>query len=396
MMKQGSNQTIVRDTNMKLIFDVLMKESLSSSDLAKKLKLSKPALTKIMAEMIDLNLVTLSENGNTSLPKTKGRKKVYFTLNGQSGIVGIINFLGTYVQVLLADMAGEIIEEKLIEDCEFITLDVLNQVVLILKQLLFNHLTETRNLLSICIAAPGKINKHESNIERSPKFLTEKGFKLVDFFGDAFHVHVSVKNDINMLMISEINNIGLNAKMENALLLHVDVGVGGAIFNQNNIIEGDAGYAGEFGLIRTYDRTGRYVYYDSICSINSIKDQIKIFMEQGVSTQLNESFDFEDILVAFQAGDQLVRNVVLDSAKYIGQLVLNLFNIFNYNNTFISGRVTQFGDDYLNVVKENLIEDSQHIQVSFAELNVKQSTQGVIRTAINDGINHLLQLRKYK
>jgi hypothetical protein len=27
---------------------------------------------------------------------------------------------------------------------------------------------------------------------------------------------------------------------------------------------------------------------------------------------------------------------------------------------------------------------------------VKQSTQGVIRTAINDGINHLLQLRKYK
>jgi predicted NBD/HSP70 family sugar kinase len=394
-MQKGNNQTIVRDFNMKLIIEALKREKLSSSDLANKLHLSKPALSKIMDGMVELSLVFASEN-KTAKTNTKGRKKTYFQLNGESGLVGVIYFVGTYIKILLADMTGTVVEEKVLKDCEFITHDILDEVVRILKIMIQSHESDSKNLLNICISAPGKINKYTSEIEQSPKFLMANDFRLAHFLKDIFNVRVSVKNDINMLMVGEKNNGSFKDKIKNALLLHIDVGIGGAILNENQILEGEQGYAGEFGLIKTFDRFGNSVYYDTLCSTNAILNQIKYYRSIGEVTSLGESFVLDDVVNAFHQGDPLTRHVVLDSARYIGILVGNLFNIYNYYNILISGGITMFGDDYLDVVKHNSNSDVKQYNISFAQLGAEATTLGVIYTALDEGFNYLLELRKLK
>jgi predicted NBD/HSP70 family sugar kinase len=394
-MQKGNNQTIVRDFNMKLVIEALKKEKLSSSDLANKLHLSKPALTKIMDDMVELKLVFASENGTTKT-NTKGRKKTYFQLNGESGLVGIIYFVGTYIRILLADMTGAVVEEKKLEDCEFITHGILDEVVNILKDMKQLHETEFKKLLNICISAPGKINKYTSEIEQSPKFLVAKDFRLAHFLKEIFNVKVSVKNDINMLMVGEKNNGSFKDKIENALLLHIDVGIGGATLNQSQILEGEQGFAGEFGLIKTFDRFGNSVYYDTLCSTNAIQNQIKYYRSIGEVTSLGESFTLKEVINAFHHGDSLTRHVVLESARYIGLLVGNLFNIFNYYNILISGGITMFGNDYLDVVKQNSNDNIERYNISFALLGAEATTLGVISTALDEGFNYLLELRKQK
>ena len=77
-MAVGLKQTKVRDENLKLSLDLLRVHSLSSSELAKILHLSKQALSKITTDLIDLNLIKVTENGN--YPNKRGRKKLIIVL----------------------------------------------------------------------------------------------------------------------------------------------------------------------------------------------------------------------------------------------------------------------------------------------------------------------------
>ena len=66
MVDKGQNQTVVRDNNMKLILFSLLERSMSCSDLADKLSLSKPALTKITSEMLDEELIVSAAAGSAA------------------------------------------------------------------------------------------------------------------------------------------------------------------------------------------------------------------------------------------------------------------------------------------------------------------------------------------
>ena len=72
MVDKGQNQTVVRDNNMKLILFSLLENSMSCSDLAEKLLLSKPAMTKITSEMLELGLIV--SNGSKDR-RQKGQER---------------------------------------------------------------------------------------------------------------------------------------------------------------------------------------------------------------------------------------------------------------------------------------------------------------------------------
>ena len=98
-MTFGKDQTSARDKNLEIIIEHLQKESLSRSDLALKMQLSKTALGKIVDEMLLNNLVILSEEKG---PNQVGRKKVLYEINKDAGLVLAINFAGHHVSVTIA------------------------------------------------------------------------------------------------------------------------------------------------------------------------------------------------------------------------------------------------------------------------------------------------------
>ncbi len=391
-MKLGNDQTMARDLNMELILDLLKNDYLSSSDLAKKLQLSKSALTKIMNEMIELNLVTISHKGQDN-EDAMGRKKTYFKVNSEAGMIGVINFASTYIKVVVASLDGVIIDEKSIE-AEFITEEDLYKTAKLVNELKDKYETPTYKLLCVCIAAPGQINKYTQEFNKSPKFMNCKHIKIKDYFTEHLNINVILKNDINLFIIGEKEHGDISNDIKDALLIHIDSGIGGAIFSDNQLIEGENGFAGEFGLMKTFDHFGNVVPYDALCSTNSIKNRLKYLSVIGEDPMLAPNFKLKDVVAAFHNGNETVRQVVLDTAKNIAIMVSDLYNIFDFKHIYISGRIKLFGEEYLNEIKTHLSSVIDKFELTYTKLNDEAVTYGAMTVAAKAAFKQLLVIRK--
>lgn len=118
-MTIGLKQTTVRDKNLKLTLDLLREQSLSSSELAKLLHLSKQALSKITDDLLDLNLIKVTDN----VPQTnkRGRKKVNFCINENVGLLVTIVFYAVTCEVSLFNASGKLLKSSILPDCELLT-----------------------------------------------------------------------------------------------------------------------------------------------------------------------------------------------------------------------------------------------------------------------------------
>ena len=84
-----------------------------------------------MNEMIELNLVMISHKDNNK--SEIGRKKTYFKINPQAGMIVVINFASTYIKVIISTLDNTVIDEASIE-AEFIRESDLEKVASIVNE----------------------------------------------------------------------------------------------------------------------------------------------------------------------------------------------------------------------------------------------------------------------
>lgn len=390
-MTFGKNQTSARDKNLEIIIEHLQKESLSRSDLALKMQLSKTALGKIVDEMLLNNLVILSEEKG---PNQVGRKKVLYEINKDAGLVLAINFAGHHVSVTIANLKHEILDEVKVEGIDFISKKDLLEINKVIESFIKKYTNEKRKLLYIGIAAAGKIERESQTFKQSPKFSKLEGLNLKEYYEELFKVPAFLKNDINLMLLGEIEKNASLKELKDILLIHIDAGIGGAVYNKGSIVEGEHGYAGEFGLIKTFDKMGNVTYLDTACSINALKNKIKYYKSTGEETSVLDVSKTKNIIKAFHENDYLVRRLVLESAKIIGVVISNLYNTFDISNVLISGEGRLFGEDYLDEIKNNLGRERDEINLNFTTRGDEAITCGALSVAIKEAFKELINNRK--
>lgn len=379
MVDKGQNQTVVRDNNMKLILFSLLERSMSCSDLADKLSLSKPALTKITSEMLDEELIVSAAAGSAAGRSYElGRKKSYLSINENVGIVAAIDFSTVNIRVGLYSLAGQEIVVREVQDSEFINEGVLGEVAALLAALLREPCVRGRELLCLCIGASGKIDKHTGSIVESIKFRDCLGLNVGNFFSERFGTEVLVKNDMDLSLLAERKFGALRgADVDDALLLYIDSGIGGAVMADGRILSGRHGFAGEFGLAVTVDDDGREQPYDRIVSVNAIKEKIRKYQQESGDTVFAGKFRFRDVVAKFHGGHPAVRSIVLRSADVTARLLAGLADIFDTDRIFLSGRVRDFGQEYLAHIRENALLRARSAQIEFS-----QTDDPVLRGAV--------------
>ena len=187
---------------MKLILFSLLENSMSCSDLAEKLLLSKPAMTKITSEMLELGLI-VSNGSKDRRSYALGRKKSYLAINENVGVVAAIDFSTVDIRIGLYSLSGQEILVRELIDSEFITEEILGKVADILTSLLQDKCVQGRELLCLCIGASGKVDKRTGDIVASPKFYNCRDINLKEFFEKRFDVKVLVKNDMDLSLLAE-------------------------------------------------------------------------------------------------------------------------------------------------------------------------------------------------
>lgn len=204
---------------------------------------------------------------------------------------------------------------------------------------------------AVGIGAPGSINSEEGEVIFSPN-LEWKNVPLKKSLEKILNVPVFVDNDCNVSTFG-VFDAELGAEPESMIGIFIGTGIGGGIIINRKLYPGFSKTAGEIGHM-VIDVNGpkcgcgNYGCFEALASRKAIFNKIHTAINEGQKTILLDLLDGKledmrsgDLRMAIKRGDEFVRNVVEQSAKYTGIAVANLINILNPAVVALGGGVIE-------------------------------------------------------
>jgi predicted NBD/HSP70 family sugar kinase len=390
---QVRNQTYLRRKNKEEIVKLLRDQSRSYSDIARALQLSNAAIAKIADDLISDNIIRRESD-------IKGRSGITLSVNAEFGYVLVIDFSRWQINICASDFASRILAQRTV-DCVNLDQQSLAQLLAVVHELTKSESLRALELKCIAIATPGKIDAKSGRFILNPRFKNLGEISLQEVFEREFSCRVVVKNDINLALAGEKMYGEPLRDVNNALMLHIDVGTGAALLINGKVYEGSHGFAGEVGFFKlnlllsdneNYGNMTYSNYYDSISLfgvLGVIQREVAAEHDCVIGQWLKESGGgWEDITIqmmikAYNLGDPLVVQAINSSARVVGAFVNNIAELLDVDKILLNGSVIDLGEPYLKAVSK--CAGGHH--VVFSGLRDKATVMG----AINAGILAVIQ-----
>lgn len=328
--------------------------SKSIADLSRDLGLSVPTLTKIVAEMIDEDLViNMGKHGATG-----GRRPSIYGLNPSAGyfmgvdikrdviMMGIINFRGDMVVSRQYDFMIENTRQSFDELCNLIL------------QFIASSRVRREKLLAIGINISGRVNP-ETGYSYSYFFFDEKPLTVV--LEERLGCRVYIENDSRAMTYGEYV-YGIGNGEQNMLLLNLSWGFGIGMIIGGKLHYGKSGFSGEYGHFPFFDN-------EIICSCGKrgcLETEVsgwaahRKFMEklkQGNISMLSKQYEagkpitLNDILEVLAKEDMLAIEVMEQIGSSLGRAIAGLINMFNPEVVVLGGTLAEAKDYLLLPIK---------------------------------------------
>ncbi len=208
--------------------------------------------------------------------------------------------------------------------------------------------------LGVGVGAPGPLDTARGLVLLTPN-LGWVDFPLRDRIADGLGLSTVLDNDANCAVLGEAW-MGAARGARHALGITIGTGIGGGVIMDGRLYHGASDCAGEIGHA-SIDANGRrckcgnYGCIEAYASGPAIAARAVEAMEAGAETRLLElaggdpsGITAQTVFEAARDGDELAREVVGDTARFLGSCVANLVNIFNPEVVVVCGGVTRAGD----------------------------------------------------
>lgn len=379
MSLQGKNQTFSREINNELVLSLLREHPCSGTELASKLSLSNATVSSIIKDLLEQGIIR--QNETTSINGI-GRRRINFEINPEYGLILGINISNMHALVSLIDTKENVIASGDIQIKKYDRQAML-ELVLEASKLLISENKKNTKLRVIVITLPGRVNSRTGELALSIQFdkeLFTEEHAIQHLFDKQFPgVPIILANDNNVMSIGELNNGGLK-NVNNGLYFNIDYGIGGGIVINHKIFEGDLGYSGEFGLIKYFDGKS-YSAIDEFVSLRALCLKANEILGHEVSR--------EELIEQYHKNDK-IKQIVLDSASIVAGALLEVTEVLDISKVIISGRVANFGEEYLNKIKEGCASKVRDLDISYSSLGNK----AVIYGTSSIGVRYIFDLVK--
>jgi len=209
--------------------------------------------------------------------------------------------------------------------------------------------------VGVGIGSPGPLNRDKGIVIITPN-LGWKNFPLRDEISSRVKMEATLDNDANCATLGEFW-CGAAKGGRNVIGMTLGTGIGGGLILEGKLFHGASDVAGEIGHT-TIDSTGRrckcgnYGCLEAYASGPAIAERarealrgdesesILVSMVEGDARKITAATVYE----AAKRGDLTAREVVRETARFLGAGVANLLNIFNPDTVVLAGGVTQAGD----------------------------------------------------
>jgi glucokinase len=236
---------------------------------------------------------------------------------------------------------------------------VVERIAGMIEKVIAETMTETgaqrSDFLGVGIGSPGPLDRAKGIVIVTPN-LGWKNFPLRDEISERVKLEATLDNDANCATLGEFW-CGAAVGGRNVVGMTLGTGIGGGLILEGKLYHGASDVAGEIGHT-TIDFAGRrckcgnYGCLEAYASGPAIADRAREALggDEGESI-LNAMVDGDQSKITAQTvyeaskrGDSIAREVVRETARFLGAGVSNLLNIFNPDTVVLAGGVTQAGD----------------------------------------------------
>jgi len=216
--------------------------------------------------------------------------------------------------------------------------------------------TGVRNdaFVGVGIGSPGPLDRETGVVLITPN-LGWTNFPLRDRVAEGVGLPAALDNDANCATLGEWW-IGAAQGAQHVIGLTIGTGIGGGIIVDGALYHGATGIAGELGHI-TIDAHGRRcgcgndgcleAYASGPAIAQRAREALDGERDSVMSALVNGDLSLLTAHTVFAAAEQhdaIARDVVRDTARFLGIGIANLLNIFNPEVVVIAGGVTQAGE----------------------------------------------------
>jgi len=208
--------------------------------------------------------------------------------------------------------------------------------------------------IGVGLGSPGPLDRKTGTVIETPN-LGWRNFPLRDLISNSIGLPAELDNDANCATIGEWW-MGAAQGIRTLVGVTLGTGIGGGIVLDGKVFHGVADVAGEVGHM-TIDSTGRkckcgnYGCLEAYASGPAIAARAIEGLETGEPSILPSLVEgdlsrltAETVYEAIIAGDLYAKEVMHETAKFLGVGLANLINILNPEMVVISGGVTRAGE----------------------------------------------------
>lgn len=382
----GNNNSDLTEMNRSAIVKILQRRDVCSrADIARYTGLTQAAITKIVAVLIEMDIV--SEVG--SIKGSGNRRSIGLRLNADRHQVIGVKFARHMFAVGVFDISGKIYTQT---ETEYPIEEDQRAVLSAMKKLIHDTLKEYENVVAIGLAVPGPYLREEGRIAVVTQMPTWHNINFIEEFAQEFNMPVFIEHDAKAGALASWW-FGEQAQPVHTLAYFlVGDGVGAGVIERGELLLGVQGAASEIGHISVdvhgpRCECGNYGCLELYCSASAMlklaRERVPECFGDG---QMKNHDACNAVFEAARAGNSGALEVVREIAQYIGYGCVTIINAYNPDLIIIGDSVSQGGDLLLptieQVVKERVIPELHaKVQIKISTLKVDPTLYGAAAIA---------------
>jgi predicted NBD/HSP70 family sugar kinase len=391
----GKNNSDLTEMNRSAVMKILQQQEVCSrADIARQTGLTQAAITKIVASMMEMGIV--SEVGIIT-GSSDNRRSIGLKLNADRHQIIGVKFAREMFAVGVFDISGKIYTQT---ETKFSLEENPQTVLSSMKKQIHDMLKQYENVVSIGLAVPGPYLRDEGRIAVVTRMSAWHTINFIEEFKEEFQKPVFIEHDANAGALAEWLFGGHGQSLHTLAYFLVGEGVGCGMIERGRLFLGVQGSACELGhvsvdVLGPRCECGNYGCLEMYCSASALwkKAQKHVpeclpsgSLENGENLQSSEACDA--IFNAARAGNQKALEVVRETAEYIGYGCVTIINAYNPDIIILGDVVSQGGDLLMpaiqEVVKQRVIPELHtKVQIKISNLMIDPTLYGAAATATN-------------
>jgi len=355
MAKEGiqtENSDILGNQNKIRVLQLIRNnKEITRSEIIAKSGLSAPTVTRIVENLVQLNLV---QNNSIGL-SIGGRPPQLIRFNSKENFVIGIDLGATFIRSALSNLDGEFIFEIHVPtNLKNGFNGVMEQVGELIERLCERAYKNSLSIWGIGIAVCGMVNKNTGLVEYSPIFGW-KNVNIQEALSKYTHLNIALGNVTHLIALGEML-YGVGKEFQNFICINVGYGIGSGIIIDGKLFSGADGIAGEVGHIIVDRQTtkkgleGIKGTLEALASGYGIAEiaqaAAKLDSNSILFSANSDEIDAKMIFEAAGKGDRLCIEIIDRIADYLSIGMDTLIKLFNTECIVLSGGLIQ-NDDFL-------------------------------------------------